>query len=353
MKFQSSGLTKLPAIFLLLVGMAGFWAQNALAQVCQHGVPYGQECPKCRAMYGGGSSSGGNFNSGPSQQQIQQQQEQARAAAEKKAQEEAEEQARQEAAVREAARKKAAHDAEVARDFQKRKTEAMREMKGIETGLTDAGGGGLKGLDDVATTPGGLKVTANDTGLKGLDEPAKPAPAVVTDSRVVDARNVPSGLPKGVDNAIAAEYASAPPGVSDRVRKGFQAVMTRDWKVAKAWFEDALNHDPGNPDLKRLVALADYTETGKVQKPAPAAAPKVTEKPFTDEDIPPDADKRTYALTSTKRHSHEAWMKFLFPKSPAPTSGKLILPKDSDLELLFPAEPPDNIPYFMRFFQNR
>lgn len=78
------------------------------------------------------------------------------------------------------------------------------------------------------------------------------------DPMVVDA-NVPSGLPKPVDNAIAGAYQNAPPGVSDRVRKGFQAVMERDWKVAKAWFEDALNRDPGNAGLRRLVELAGST----------------------------------------------------------------------------------------------
>jgi hypothetical protein len=77
---------------------------------------------------------------------------------------------------------------------------------------------------------------------------------------VVDARNVPSGLPKPLDNAIATAYSSAPPGVSDRVRKGFQAVMGRDWKVAKAWFQDALNRDPTNAGLKRLVALTDSSQ---------------------------------------------------------------------------------------------
>ena len=90
---------------------------------------------------------------------------------------------------------------------------------------------------------------------------AKPAPTVPSgDPMVVDARNVPSGLPKGLDNAIANAYSSAPPGVSDRVRKGFQAVMVRDWKVAKAWFQDALNRDPTNAGLKRLVALTDTTQ---------------------------------------------------------------------------------------------
>ena len=85
---------------------------------------------------------------------------------------------------------------------------------------------------------------------------------------VVDARNVPSGLPKGLDNAIASAYSSAPPGVSDRVRKGFQAVMVRDWAVAKAWFQDALNHDPNNAGLKRLVALTDTPQQPNDQQRA-------------------------------------------------------------------------------------
>jgi hypothetical protein len=73
------------------------------------------------------------------------------------------------------------------------------------------------------------------------------------DPNVVDARRpYPSS---SIDSAIAKTYSNSPPGVADRVRKGFQAVMDRDWKVAKAWFEDALNRDPGNANLKRLVAL--------------------------------------------------------------------------------------------------
>ena len=85
----------------------------------------------------------------------------------------------------------------------------------------------------------------------------KPAPH--TDTSVVDARNAPSGLPPSVQKAIDGAYSSAPPGVSERVRKGFNAVMNRDWPVAKAWFQDALNRDPTNVGLKRLVALAEYS----------------------------------------------------------------------------------------------
>lgn len=97
----------------------------------------------------------------------------------------------------------------------------------------------------------------NDNYLAAVNLAASQKPAPHTDTSAVDARNVPSGLPKALDNAITTAYSSAPPGVSDRVRKGFQAVMDRDWKVAKAWFEDALHRDPNNARLKRLVALTE------------------------------------------------------------------------------------------------
>jgi tetratricopeptide (TPR) repeat protein len=77
---------------------------------------------------------------------------------------------------------------------------------------------------------------------------------------VVDARKVSSGLPKAVDDVIAATYRNTSLAVSDRARKGFQAIAARDWKVARAWFQDALNRDPGNADLKRMVDLAESTE---------------------------------------------------------------------------------------------
>jgi hypothetical protein len=147
---------------------------------------------------------------------------------------------------------------------------AMSQLKGLagtdSSGLKGSGfdqGSQLKsapGADtsvvDNRTEPAGL---GGKSDFKGAF--AKPAPTMPSgDPMVVDARNVPSGLPKALDSAIATAYASAPPGVSDRVRKGFQAVMDRDWKVAKAWFEDALNRDPNNAGLKRLVALTDSSQ---------------------------------------------------------------------------------------------
>ena len=125
---------------------------------------------------------------------------------------------------------------------------------------------------NAAPSPGGLdfdgRTAGNPTGPSGngggLDfasvvattntAPASASPS--GDPRVVDARNVPSGLSKPVEDAIAGAYANSPPGVSDRVRKGFQAVADQDWKVARAWFEEALARDPGNANLKSLVAAA-------------------------------------------------------------------------------------------------
>lgn len=157
----------------------------------------------------------------------------------------------------------------------------------------------------------------------------------LNDTSVVDARNVPSGLPKSVDDAIVSGYSGAPPGVSDRVRKGFQAIAGRDWKVARAWFQDALNHDPDNVGLKRLVDLADYTEKYSEQKVTPTS--DAANKPDTSEEIPADADPRTYALTSKTIHTAEAWKRFIDKKYPKMNPSEL--PKDSDIDFLFPGLP--------------
>ncbi|TKB58800.1 MAG: hypothetical protein E8D49_10390 [Nitrospira sp.] len=120
------------------------------------------------------------------------------------------------------------------------------------------------------------RYNANYLAAVNLAAQTKPAPPLpLSDSSVVDARNVPSGLSKSVEHAIATAYANAPPGVSERVRKGFQAVADGDWKVAKALFEDALKRDPGNSNLKRLVALVDPLPDSDVQGTSPrqGAAP--------------------------------------------------------------------------------
>lgn len=76
------------------------------------------------------------------------------------------------------------------------------------------------------------------------------SPSILKDSSVVDARNVPSGLPKAVEDSIP----NTPAG--HRTRKGLQAVALRDWKVALAWFQDALHQEPNNPEIQKLVDFA-------------------------------------------------------------------------------------------------
>lgn len=90
------------------------------------------------------------------------------------------------------------------------------------------------------------------------------------DPMVVDARNVPSGLPKSVDDAIP----HTPSG--ERVRKGFQAIQDGDWKVALAWFKDALNKEPGNPGIARLVDLAQFTLDYRTRAQTPASGKNAT-----------------------------------------------------------------------------
>ena len=146
---------------------------------------------------------------------------------------------------------------------------ALNQLKGIagtdNSGLKGSGfDTGNSGLKELRGSDSVVDSRSEPTGLGGKSKSkgksATPKPVPHTYTPVVDARSVPSGLPKALDNAIANAYSSTPPGVSDRVRKGFQAVMVRDWKVAKAWFQDALNRDPNNAGLKRLVALTDTSQ---------------------------------------------------------------------------------------------
>jgi tetratricopeptide (TPR) repeat protein len=146
----------------------------------------------------------------------------------------------------------------------------QKAIQGFAQTLNAAPSSGGLDFDGRASgnAPGGGNSGGLDfTTVVSTADPTTPAAASPSgDPRVVDASKAPPGLSKPVENAIAGAYANSPPGVSDRVRKGFQAVADRDWKVAKAWFEEALNRDPTNAGLKRLIELADAApaRTGKV-----------------------------------------------------------------------------------------
>jgi len=126
-----------------------------------------------------------------------------------------------------------------------------------------------------AGTNGGLDFTTTVATANPPPPPTPPASGCGTpgSTLTVDACNVPSGLSKAVEDAISGAYRNAPPGVIERVRKGFQAVASHDWSVAKASFEDALNHDPGNAGLKHMIVLADYSLGSRAEPPAAAPSP--------------------------------------------------------------------------------
>lgn len=154
-------------------------------------------------------------------------------------------------------------------EFIRNRDAAANSLKG-STGAAMSQLKGLSGADN-----GGLKGSGFDTGSSGLRElrgsdhiirkdDSKPAPH--TDTSVVDARKVPSGLPKSLDDAIPRTASG------DRVRKGFQAIQAGNWKAALAWFQEARKKEPDNPGIARLVDLAKFTL--EYRKPALTAAVK-------------------------------------------------------------------------------
>jgi hypothetical protein len=155
--------------------------------------------------------------------------------------------------------KRIAEEAEKQAQFNRDKSEALGQLKGIASGDDLDSGSGLKGVGSIDS---GLKDSPNSSDSSGL----KTLPDVNTDPMVVDARNVPTGLPKSVE----AEIPHTPSG--DRVRKGFEAIQDHDWKVALAWFQDALNHDPGNAGIQRLIDLAQFTME-RAKRPRPSTLP--------------------------------------------------------------------------------
>lgn len=150
-----------------------------------------------------------------------------------------------------------AEEAEKQAQFDRNKREALGQLKRAAHGDDFDSASGLKGA--------GSADSDDSSGLKTL-------PDVNTDPKLVNARNVPTGLPKSVE----AEIPDTPAGY--RVRKGFEAIQNHDWKVAMAWFQDALNHDPGNAGIQRLIDLAEYTmkRANRPHTSAPPAQPMDT-----------------------------------------------------------------------------
>jgi len=164
-------------------------------------------------------------------------------------------------------------------------------------------------------------------------------------------------MPKGLDSAIENAYLSAPPGVSDRVRKGFQAVMGSDWKVAKAWFQDALRLDPTNVGLKRLAALTDYSKQ-------PARKSAVVDARNEPAGLGGSGSKRSGKTNPASNPNLQLPdpddIKYLFPglqkmkdkEAPVyktlPNGKRVQMPQESDLEYLFgPGAAPKTTPSYI------
>lgn len=178
-----------------------------------------------------------------------------------------------------------AHQAELDRQRQEaderaRQAEAARRAQFLLN--RDATAATLRGSTGMSNDASALKsgFDTGGTGLKGLKSADEGRPALKSmaaaktskacppgsDPMVVNACNVPSGLPKSVDEAIP----HTPSG--NRVRKGFEAIQQHDWQVALAWFKDAHNHAPNDPGILRLVDLAQYT-LDRESQPAQSARP--------------------------------------------------------------------------------
>ena len=219
--------------------------QSVFARSCrqQGGVPHGCSCD----APGAGNSGNSNYADAAAQQAAAA----AAAAAAVQRQHEAELQQQR----IEAENKKRMEDIANQAKFIDDRNAAASTLRGADGG-TASEGVDATGLRGSSGTSDGLK----GTGLRGSGTTTElrsantvPRESPNQDPMVVDARHVPSGLPK----SIAAEIPETPAG--DRVRKGFEAIMDHDWNAAHAWFQDALNHDPGNAGIQRLVDLADYT----------------------------------------------------------------------------------------------
>jgi len=100
------------------------------------------------------------------------------------------------------------------------------------------------------------KVEALRVERDRLADEIEAAIAANTDPIVVDAR---VALKEGADLLAQVPELERSPA-ADRIRKGFQALMTvpRDWPVALAWWQEALQRDPNNAALIRSVDLAQW-----------------------------------------------------------------------------------------------
>jgi hypothetical protein len=154
--------------------------------------------------------------------------------------------------------------------------------------------------------------SAGGTALAQAPAPA-PAPIVSSDPMVVDARGR-GALPPGVPRLEEVENS---PGQEAWLR-GMDAVVQRDWQLAQAWFETALQRDPTNLALGRAVLLARWAREGpQPERPAGAASspPPTSSAPLQDRAAPL---RKWDALARRPAKPHDSDLSLLFPGPETP-----------------------------------
>ena len=198
--------------------------------------------------------------------------------AERRAQEQAdaarraeeERQAELECQHREAENKRRIEEAARQAKFLEDRDAAAGTLRGSTgTGAVSSGSGGSMLRGSAATSGGsGLRGSSADTGLRGSQSGMTVTPNI--DPMVVDARV----SPYGADLLSQVPELERSPA-ADRIRKGFQALMTvpRDWPVALAWWQEALQRDPNNAALMRSVDLAQWMVDSRKRAAGRASTP--------------------------------------------------------------------------------
>lgn len=140
-----------------------------------------------------------------------------------------------------------------------RKSEAL-------SGLKDMAGSHAGGLDNFDTAPGNpldLKsltpsksstATANSLGLKPLTS-VRSRKSRETRVTIRHARRFEHEHHAKKHTAVLRKPPS--PG-RPWAYKGWEALQAHDWKLAAAWYKEALAHDPGNKSLAGMVRYSEY-----------------------------------------------------------------------------------------------
>jgi len=134
-----------------------------------------------------------------------------------------------------------AEDEAKQRDFIQKRDDAVRELKEIDS---------------------------NKFAIKEIAESSPKPCSPSQNAMIVDACDPGTDLPKGIADAIEGVFKNSPRAVTDRVRKGFNAVMQRDWKLASVWLRDALSRESDNVRLRIFALLVEHDKKPSDLPPA-------------------------------------------------------------------------------------